>query len=154
MTPTFLTRQLPPLFKGTCGRGIYDNMKIAAIFVGKERRYNRRLMQMWSRYLASPLACTSASGSERLGEGAGQEPRHLCRPVLQAPCGSCVAQRPLGCASTTTNTRSTAGAVGRPIKVDRIVICQEGRIAPNIHDPFAAVRRPTIAGIMCRSGPI
>ncbi len=32
------------LFKGTCRRGIYDNMKTAvdAICVGKERRYNRR----------------------------------------------------------------------------------------------------------------
>jgi transposase len=35
------------LFKGTCGRGIYDNMKTAVetIFVGKERLYNRRFMQ-------------------------------------------------------------------------------------------------------------
>ena len=41
------------LFKGTCGRGIYDNMKTAVetIFVGKERLYNRRFMQMCSHYL-------------------------------------------------------------------------------------------------------
>src|SRR3954465_1984186 len=32
------------LFKGACGRGIYDNMKTAVetIFVGKQRLYNRR----------------------------------------------------------------------------------------------------------------
>ena len=32
------------LFKGTCGRGIYDNMKTAVetVFVGKDRLYNRR----------------------------------------------------------------------------------------------------------------
>ena len=38
------------LFKGTCGRGIYDNMKTAVetIFVGKGRLYNRRFMQMGS----------------------------------------------------------------------------------------------------------
>src|ERR1700692_2986371 len=38
------------LFKGTCGRGIYDNMKTAVetIFVGKGRLYNRRFMQMCS----------------------------------------------------------------------------------------------------------
>src|SRR6185437_9519596 len=35
-------------FKGTCRRGIYDNMKTAVetIFVGKERAYNRRFVQM------------------------------------------------------------------------------------------------------------
>ncbi len=45
-------------FKGTCTRGIYDNMKTAvdAVFVGKERAYNRRFLQMcghywWSRCL-------------------------------------------------------------------------------------------------------
>src|SRR3954466_13150975 len=33
------------LFKGTCQRGIYDNMKTAVttILVGKERLYNRRM---------------------------------------------------------------------------------------------------------------
>src|SRR5207344_2179500 len=38
------------LFKGTCRRGIYDNMKTAVetIFVGKERAYNRRFLQMCS----------------------------------------------------------------------------------------------------------
>jgi transposase len=35
-------------FKGACTRGIYDNMKTAVetIFVGKERAYNRRFLQM------------------------------------------------------------------------------------------------------------
>jgi transposase len=35
------------LFKGTCGRGIYDNMKTAVetVFVGKDRLYNRRFVQ-------------------------------------------------------------------------------------------------------------
>jgi transposase len=55
------------LFKGTCGRGIYDNMKTAvdAIFVGKERLYNRRFQQMCSHYLVEPVACTPASGWEK-----------------------------------------------------------------------------------------
>jgi transposase len=54
------------LFKGTCGRGIYDNMKTAVetIFVGKGRLYNRRFMQMCSHYLVDPVACTPASGWE------------------------------------------------------------------------------------------
>ena len=40
-------------FKGACGRGIYDNMKTAvdAIFIGKERQYNRRFLQMCAHYL-------------------------------------------------------------------------------------------------------
>jgi hypothetical protein len=41
------------LFKGTCGRGIYDNMKTAVetVFVGKDRLYNRRFLQMCSHYI-------------------------------------------------------------------------------------------------------
>jgi transposase len=55
------------LFKGACGRGIYDNMKTAVetIFVGKERLYNRRFLQMCSHYLVEPVACTPASGWEK-----------------------------------------------------------------------------------------
>jgi hypothetical protein len=54
-------------FKGACTRGIYDNMKTAvdAIFVGKERAYNRRFLQMCSHYLVDPVACTPASGWEK-----------------------------------------------------------------------------------------
>jgi transposase len=48
-------------------RGIYDNMKTAidAIFVGKERRYNRRFLAMCNHYLIEPTACTPASGWEK-----------------------------------------------------------------------------------------
>ena len=55
------------LFKGACGRGIYDNMKTAVetIFVGKQRLYNRRFLQMCSHYLVEPVACTPASGWEK-----------------------------------------------------------------------------------------
>jgi transposase len=54
-------------FKGCCTRGIYDNMKTAvdAIFVGKERAYNRRFLQMCSHFLVDPVACTPASGWEK-----------------------------------------------------------------------------------------
>ncbi len=54
-------------FRGTCTRGIYDNMKTAveAVFVGKERQYNRRFLQMCSHYLVQPVACTPASGWEK-----------------------------------------------------------------------------------------
>src|SRR5512132_1096120 len=55
------------LFKGTCTRGIYDNMKTAVetVFVGKGRLYNRRFLQMCSHYLVDPVACTPASGWEK-----------------------------------------------------------------------------------------
>ena len=54
-------------FKGACTRGIYDNMKTAVetVFLGKERQFNRRFMQMCSHYLVAPTACTPASGWKR-----------------------------------------------------------------------------------------
>jgi len=54
-------------FKGACARGIYDNMKTAVdtIFVGKDRQYNRRFLQMCSHHLVDPVACTPASGWEK-----------------------------------------------------------------------------------------
>jgi len=54
-------------FRGVCTRGIYDNMKTAvdAIFVGKDRQYNRRFLQMCSHHLVDPVACTPASGWEK-----------------------------------------------------------------------------------------
>ena len=54
-------------FKGACTRGIYDHMKTAVetIFVGRERAYNRRFLQMCGHYLVEPVACTPASGWEK-----------------------------------------------------------------------------------------
>jgi transposase len=54
-------------FRGACTRGIYDNMKTAvdAVFIGKERRFNRRFAQMCGHYLVEPVACTPASGWEK-----------------------------------------------------------------------------------------
>ena len=55
------------LFGGMCRRGIYDNMTTAvdAVFLGKERRFNRRFLRMCSHYLVDPVACTPASGWEK-----------------------------------------------------------------------------------------
>jgi transposase len=54
-------------FKGACTRGVYDNMKTAVetIFIGKDRQYNRRFLQMCSHHLVEPVACTPASGWEK-----------------------------------------------------------------------------------------
>jgi transposase len=55
------------VLRGACRRGVYDNMKTAveAVFVGKARLYNRRLLQMCGHYLVEPVACTPASGWEK-----------------------------------------------------------------------------------------
>jgi len=54
-------------FRGTCARGIYDNMRTAvdAVFVGKERTFNRRFQQMVSHYLVEPTACTPSASWEK-----------------------------------------------------------------------------------------
>ncbi len=51
-------------FRGTCQRGIHDNMRTAvdAVFVGRERVFNRRFLQMCSHHLVEPTACTPAAG--------------------------------------------------------------------------------------------
>jgi len=55
------------LFGGACRRGIYDNMTTAvdAVFRAKERRFNRRFLQLCSHYLVEPVACTPAAGWEK-----------------------------------------------------------------------------------------
>ena len=54
-------------YRGVCQQGIYDNMRTAvdAVFVGRERVFNRRFLQMCSHYLVGPVACTPASGWEK-----------------------------------------------------------------------------------------
>jgi transposase len=54
-------------FGGACRRGIYDNMRTAvdAVFVGRERQFNRRFLQLCSHYLVEPTACTPRSGWEK-----------------------------------------------------------------------------------------
>ncbi len=54
-------------FRGACSRGIYDNINTAVetIFIGKDRQYNRRFLQMCSHHLVEPVACTPASGWEK-----------------------------------------------------------------------------------------
>jgi transposase len=54
-------------FRGTCTRGIYDNLKTAvdAVFLGKDRQFNRRFLRMCGHYLVEPVACTPAAGWEK-----------------------------------------------------------------------------------------
>src|SRR5271154_4691166 len=71
-------------FRGACGRGIYDNMKTAVetVFVGKDRQYNRRFLQMCSHHLVEPVACTPAAGWEK---GQVENQVGLVRERLFAP---------------------------------------------------------------------
>ena len=59
-------------FGGVCRRGIYDNMKtaVSTVFVGKERAYNRRFLELCSP--PSGRACGMHPG-RGLGEGPGRE---------------------------------------------------------------------------------
>ena len=54
-------------FKGTCTRGIFDNMKTAVetVFLGKDRQFNRRFLRLCGHYLVEPVACTPAAGWEK-----------------------------------------------------------------------------------------
>jgi transposase len=54
-------------YKGSCRRGIYDNMRTAVdgVFVGKERQFNRRFLQLMSHHLVEPTACTPGAGWEK-----------------------------------------------------------------------------------------
>jgi transposase len=55
------------LFGGVPKRMVYDNLKtvVDAIFVGKERRFNRRFLALANHYLFEPVACTPESGWEK-----------------------------------------------------------------------------------------
>ena len=75
-------------FRGTCTRGIYDNMKTAveSVFVGRARLYNRRFLQMCGHYLVEPVACTPASAGRR---GRSRTRSGWCASVSSRPgCGS------------------------------------------------------------------
>lgn len=54
-------------FDGLPLRGIYDNMKTAVdtVFIGKDRQFNRRFLQMLNHYMIEPTACTPAAGWEK-----------------------------------------------------------------------------------------
>lgn len=54
-------------FGGVPMRLIYDNLKtvVDAVYVGKERQFNRRFLTLANHYLFEPVACTPASGWEK-----------------------------------------------------------------------------------------
>jgi transposase len=77
-------------FGGACRRGIYDNMSTAvdAVFLGKERAFNRRFLQLCSHYLVEPVACTPAAGWEKgqVENQVGFARDNLFKPRPRAAC--------------------------------------------------------------------
>ncbi len=61
------TTERSPSSAGTASGGSTNNMKTAVetIFVGRERAYNRRFLQMCSHYLVEPRGLTPATGWEK-----------------------------------------------------------------------------------------
>src|ERR1700680_4284934 len=104
------------LFKGTCQRGIYDNMKTAAgtILVGKERLYNRRFLQMCSHYLDARGDCRCRRklrldqfGAQRrmadTAQSAGMSAARLLRQILWRSGISAVGSAPRLMSSVTSS---------------------------------------------------
>lgn len=54
-------------FGGVPKQMVYDNLKsvVDTVFVGKERKFNRRFMALANHYLFEPVACTPAAGWEK-----------------------------------------------------------------------------------------
>src|SRR5438270_522034 len=98
------------LFGGMCRRGIYDNMATAVdtVFVGKERRFNRRFLRMCSHYLVEPTACTPAARSSARPPAASAAARPPTIPGTTCRCW------PGSPARSGTATRSATGTCRRP----------------------------------------
>ena len=97
-------------FGGVCRRGIYDHMKtvVQTVFIGKERAYNRRFLQMCSHHLIDPVACTPGA---RLGEGSGGEPGGACaRQAVRAAAARAVLRGDQRLATGSLYARGAAGA--------------------------------------------
>ena len=151
-------------FKGACARGIYDNMKTAvdAVFVGKDRQYNRRFLQMCSHHLIEPVACTPASGWEK-GQvenqvGLVRERFFIPKPRFKSydELNAWLLDRCLVFAKAHPHTEwpdrtiwevfeeVSASAVGRPVEIhayaDQVVIRQDGRIVAEHQRSFGRGR--------------
>lgn len=72
-------------FRGTCTRGIYDNMRTAvdAILVGRDRAYNRRFPRMRSHYLVEPVACTRPRAGRKVRSRPGRAGAERFLPRLR-----------------------------------------------------------------------
>jgi transposase len=77
-------------FGGVPARLIYDNLKtvVDAVFVGKERQFNRRFLALANHYLFEPVACTPASGWEKgqIENQVGNVREWLFTPLARFAC--------------------------------------------------------------------
>jgi hypothetical protein len=72
---------------------------VETVFVGKERQFNRRFLQMCSHYLVEPTACTPASGWEK---GQSLPPRRRGSRTRSAWCASGSSRRDCGSRAMTS----------------------------------------------------
>ena len=156
------------LFKGACRRGIYDNMKtvVDAIFVGKERAYNRRFLQMCSHYLVEPVACTPAAGWEK---GQVENQVGLVRERFFTPGLRCKSYEELNAGCSTNAAYAKAHRHPRVARADDLgglrsraaaagPVCRAVRRLPRgagvgIEDVSGAVRQQPVLGGCARRGP-
>jgi hypothetical protein len=82
----------PARFKGTCTRGLDDNLKTAVEtgFIGKDRQLNRRFLPMCGHYLVEPTA------GGRPGEGAEPAPAQAGVEIQAGACPGAGEARPGG----------------------------------------------------------
>jgi transposase len=166
-------------FKGACRRGIYDNMKTAAetVFVGKDRLYNRRFLQLCSNHLVDLVACTPAAGWEKgqvenqVGLGRFFTPRlrfktyrgvrdraaeacSLCRPVRRLPCAVLTDGLPAveaACAEALAEGVHSADVILNVLARRRDLRSRGLRFSPRTHCGCSMSRRP-IAPAMTACG--
>jgi transposase len=129
---------------GVPRRGIYDNLKPAvdAIFVGRERRYNRRFLVMCNHYLIEPTACTPAAGWEK-GQVENQV-GNVREWVFTRSCAS-----PIWPNSTHTSAPAACSSPRSALTPSR-AIARSSRCGRRSARPYGRCRRPSTA---LRRGP-
>jgi hypothetical protein len=85
---------------------------VETVFVGKDRQYNRRFLQMCSHYLVEPVACTPLQAG-----GPARKRRRKTRHTLgeDAPITKLVSTPPAPQAGTNNDRRSLSGVTLRLI---------------------------------------
>ena len=139
-------------FGGVPLRMVYDNLKtvVETIFIGKERRFNRRFMALANHYLFEPVACTPASGWEK-----GQVENQVgnIREWLFTPLARFArfrgAERLAGDALPGTGP---AQASGDPGAIDRRLLCDRAACLAQDHRAVRWLCRANVARLQHLSG--
>jgi transposase len=107
-------------FKGVPTRGIYDNMKTAVetVFVGKERKFNRRFEQLMSQHLIEPPVGDADKDLRRVRrQPAGRKAKSRTRLVSCVAGSSRRARRSRRWTTSTTGCSTSASAMPRRSRI-------------------------------------